>query len=223
MVEERQGRGLVLWGVGTPRTLRAHWAMAELGLAYETRPVTTRSAETRGAAFTALTARQKIPVLQDGSLVLTESAAIVVYLSDAHGAPESALVPTDAAGRSRCLELCFLAVAELDGAALYVIRRHGHLPATYGEAPAAVTAARDYFAAQMRSVDRLLADGRPFILGDRLSAADIMLATCLDWAAREGLDLHPGAVGYLLALRRRGAFQAALARNRFPEPAPVRA
>jgi len=26
---------LVLWGVGTSRTLRAHWALHELGLAYQ--------------------------------------------------------------------------------------------------------------------------------------------------------------------------------------------
>jgi len=29
----------IVWGAGTPRTLRAHWSMHELGLDYERRPI----------------------------------------------------------------------------------------------------------------------------------------------------------------------------------------
>ena len=32
----------IVWGVGTPRTLRAHWSMQELGLDYERRPIGSR-------------------------------------------------------------------------------------------------------------------------------------------------------------------------------------
>jgi glutathione S-transferase len=39
-------RRLVLWGVGTPRTLRTHWALHELGLDYECRPILPRTGET---------------------------------------------------------------------------------------------------------------------------------------------------------------------------------
>ena len=68
---------LVLWGVGTSRTVRAHWAMHELGLAYETRPIGPRTGETKTAEYTALNPRQKIPLLQDGDFCIGESAAIV--------------------------------------------------------------------------------------------------------------------------------------------------
>jgi hypothetical protein len=30
--QRRSATNLILWGVGTPRTLRPHWALAELGL-----------------------------------------------------------------------------------------------------------------------------------------------------------------------------------------------
>ena len=60
-------------------------ALAELNLPYERRPIRPRTGETKTDAFTRLTARQKVPVLQDGDLVLTESAAIVAYLSDRYG------------------------------------------------------------------------------------------------------------------------------------------
>ena len=38
---------LVLWGVGTSRTIRAHWALHELDLPYESRPILPRSGETK--------------------------------------------------------------------------------------------------------------------------------------------------------------------------------
>ena len=71
---------LVLWGAGTGRTIRAHWAMHELGLAYESRPIGPRTGETKTAEYTALNPRQKVPLLQDGDFKIGESAAIVAYL-----------------------------------------------------------------------------------------------------------------------------------------------
>ena len=69
---------LILWGAGTSRTIRPHWAMHELGLAYDKRPIQSRSGETLTAEYTALNPRQKIPLLQDGDFTIGESAATVV-------------------------------------------------------------------------------------------------------------------------------------------------
>ena len=69
--ESVSGR-LLLWGVGTSRTLRAHWMLAELDLPYERRPITSRSGETLTPDYTRLNPSQKIPTLQDGEFVLTE-------------------------------------------------------------------------------------------------------------------------------------------------------
>ena len=84
---------LILWGVGTSRTVRPHWAMHELGLAYETRPIGPRTGETKTAEYTALNPRQKVPLLQDGDFYIGESAAIVAYLSRTYSTPECALIP----------------------------------------------------------------------------------------------------------------------------------
>jgi len=43
---------LTLWGVGTSRTIRPHWAMHELGLAYTTKPIGPRTGETKTAEYT---------------------------------------------------------------------------------------------------------------------------------------------------------------------------
>src|SRR5258708_17154138 len=148
--------GFILWGVGTSRTIRAHWALHELGLEYERRPIEPRTGETQTPEFTALSARQKIPLLQDNGMVITESAAIIAYLSDIYGRPDNRLLPEDARERARCLEWCFFAISELDATSLYVMRRHGDLRHIYGGAAQAKEAASLYFQNQIGSCERHL-------------------------------------------------------------------
>jgi glutathione S-transferase len=207
---------LILWGATTTRTLRAHWALAELDLPYERRPIRPRSGETKTEEFTRLTARQKVPVLQDGDLTLTESAAIVAYLSDRYGTDHNRLVPSNLCDRAICLEWNFFVISELDAASLYVIRRHDPLRHIYGHAPVANEAAAQYFAAQMRSVDRALGDGREFITGDRFTSADILLSTCLSWAISYGVPISDAANNYNACLEARPAYLCAVERNCAP-------
>ena len=210
--------GLVVWGVGTARTIRVHWALAELGVDYETRPIGSRTGETKSAEFTAITARQKVPVLQHGDFVLTESMAIVAYISDRFATDKNRLLPLDPRGRARCLEWCSFALSELDAASLYVIRRHRDLAHTYGAAPDVCEAATSYFSQQMRSLDRALTDGQSYIMGEAFSAADIILSTCLAWAIRYGVPVSEPAQAYNRRVTSRPAFAIASARNARPEP-----
>ena len=52
-----EGPQLTLWGVGTSRTIRAHWAMFELDLPYTTKPIGPRTGETKTAEYTSLNPR----------------------------------------------------------------------------------------------------------------------------------------------------------------------
>src|SRR5271169_3590199 len=132
---------LVLWGVGTSRTLRAHWALHELGLDYECRPILPRTGETKTQQYTRLNPRQKIPLLQDGDFTIAESPAIAAYLSNVYGTPENTLIPSDPREQASWLEWCFYAATELDATSLYVMRRHGDLKHVYGESPVALESA----------------------------------------------------------------------------------
>ncbi len=71
----------IVWGAGTPRTLRAHWSMHELELDYQRRPIGSRNGGNLTLEYTQINPSQKIPSLQDGDLVVSESAAIVNYLT----------------------------------------------------------------------------------------------------------------------------------------------
>jgi glutathione S-transferase len=210
------GRNLVLWGVGTSRTARAHWAMHELGLEYQCRPILPRSGETKTAEYTKLNARQKIPLLQDGNFTIGESAAIVAYLSRTYSTADKSLVPNDPAAFARWLEWCFFIVAELDSTSLYVMRRHGTnqgLAHIYGAAPDVVQKAGEYFRHQLRHVEVSLADDRRFLMGEQFTSADILLTTCLLWAIDYGVGVCDNAVPYLERVTSRPAFQKSSAVN----------
>ena len=209
-----QKPGLVLWGVGTGRTMRAHWALHELSLDYEKRPILPRTGETKTPEYTKVNPRQKIPTLQDGDFTIAESPAIVAYLSNTYGTATNALVPDDARDRARWLEWCFHIVMELDATSLYVMRRHLDLKHIYGEAPVAVDGASEYFQTQLRHVEQTLQDGRRYLLGDRFSSADILLTTCLEWAIAYKVPVSRSCLDYLAAITTRQGYQAGRAANK---------
>jgi glutathione S-transferase len=203
---------LTLFGIGTSRTMRAHWILLELRLDYECRPIQPRSGETLTAQFRWLNPRHKIPVLQHKSFVLTESAAIVQYLSETFADPTKFYVPQDALARASLNEWCYFVMTELDAASLYVVRRHEGLASIYGEAPTAVDAAKAYFLHNLDAMTPRIAKTR-YLFGELLSTADILLATCLDWASTSGIALPHEAVDYRQRMAERPAYQEALKRN----------
>src|SRR5262249_37036582 len=139
--------------------------------------------------FRQLNPRHKIPVLRHGSLVVTESAAIIQYLSETFADSEELYVPADATNRAALNEWCYFIVSELDAGALYVVRRHEGLKHIYGEAPAAVAAAKQYFLHNLEAMAARVESGGPYLIGSRLSSADILLMTCLDWALSSEIAL----------------------------------
>src|SRR5258708_27161008 len=170
---------LTLWGVGTSRTVRPNWAMHELGLPYETRPIGPRTGETKTAEYTALNPRQKIPLLEDGDFSIGESAAIVAYLSRTYSTPGRSLIPETQRDYAAWLEWCFFIVAELDSTSLYVMRRHradalGHI---YGIAPDVVAKAGKYFRPQLLHFEAALTHGRTYPMGDRVHIPHVLLTT----------------------------------------------
>jgi glutathione S-transferase len=212
-MSDRQPGRLVLWGVGTSRTLRAHWALHELGLEYDCRPILPRSGETQTEEYTALNPRQKIPLLQDGDFKIAESPAIAAYLSTTYGTRENTLIPQGPREHATWLEWCFYIATELDATSLYVMRRHGDLKHVYGEAPAALESAAWYFQKQLRHAEQALQDGSDFLVGDRLTTADILLITCLSWAVSYRVPVTAACRAYLEQITSRPAYRTALAAN----------
>jgi glutathione S-transferase len=213
MVETENG-SRVLWGAGSSRTMRAHWMLHELDLRYESRPIGSRTGETQTPEYTRLNPSQKMPTLQDGDFVLSESAAIVNYLAATYGASRDLSPPTAAKERARYDQWCFFVMMELDANTLYIIRRHEDLRDIYGEAPNALQTARECFEKQARAAAVRLAATGPFVLGDRFTGADILLTTCITGALRRNIELPDLLHTYLKRIVAREAYQVALQANR---------
>jgi glutathione S-transferase len=204
---------LVLHGAGTPRTMRAHWALHELGLDYETRMVASRSGQTQTDEVGRLNPKRKIPVLVDGDFTLTESAAIVTYLGEKYGGATDLVPQPGTHERARYDEACFFVMMELDAHTLYVVRRHRDLAQLYGEAPAAVAEAFAGFERQAATVESALDDGRPYLLGAAFTGADILLGTCLQWARFYERPLGDRLSAYSSRVMARPAYEKAASIN----------
>ena len=206
----------ILWGVGTSRTIRAHWALIELKLSYKTEIIRTRTPDTETAAFKSVNPRQKIPVLQDGTLTMGESAAIVTYLAESYSTEQVSLIPDNPKARAKYFEWMSFICMELDATSLYVLRRHWSLPEIYGDSPVANKASEDYFNRMITAADKLKNPKQKYLLETGFSGVDILMTTTLKWAIDYNQKIPNDFMEYLDHMVNRPGYIAALEANKMP-------
>jgi glutathione S-transferase len=183
-----------LYGFGPTRSLRALWSLKELDADFEFVSVNLLAGEHQRPDFLALNPAGKLPVLIDGDLVLTESAAIVLYLVEKYR--EKGLLPTDLEARAQVYRWLMFAVTELEQP-LWRITKHSMLYPEDKRLPQDIALARADFAAMASVLDRHM-EGRQFIVGDSITAADCVTAYVIDWANEHHLiDGCPNLRAYL--------------------------
>ena len=206
----------ILWGVGTSRTIRAHWALIELNLSYKTEIIRTRTTDTETAAFKSVNPRQKIPVLQDGTLTMGESAAIVTYLAESYSTEQVSLIPDNPKARAKYFEWMSFICMELDATSLYVLRRHWSLPEIYGDSPIANKASEEYFNRMITAADKLKNPKQKSLLETGFSGVDILMTTTLKWAIDYNQKIPNDFMEYLDHMVNRPGYIAALEANKMP-------
>jgi len=206
----------ILWGVGTSRTIRAHWALIELKLSYKTEIIRTRTTDTETAAFKSVNPRQKIPVLQDGTLTMGESAAIVTYLAESYSTEQVSLIPDNPKARAKYFEWMSFICMELDATSLYVLRRHWSLPEIYGDSPIANKASEEYFNRMITAADKLKNPKQKYLLETGFSGVDILMTTTLKWAIDYNQKIPNDFMEYLDHMVNRPVYIAALEANKMP-------
>ena len=206
----------ILWGVGTSRTIRAHWALIELNLSYKTEIIRTRTTDTETAAFKSVNPRQKIPVLQDGTLTMGESAAIVTYLAESYSTEQVNLIPDNPKARAKYFEWMSFICMELDATSLYVLRRHWSLPEIYGDSPIANKASEEYFNRMITAADKLKNPKQKYLLETGFSGVDILMTTTLKWAIDYNQKIPTNFMEYLDHMVNRPGYIAALEANKMP-------
>ncbi len=194
-----------LYGLGPTRSLRVRWALQELDAEFEFVPINLLAGENRHPDFLSLNPAGKLPVLVDGDLVLTESAAIVMYLAEKYGA--KGLMPTDLSERAQAYRWSMFSVTELEQP-LWRIAKHSFLYPEDKRLPEDITLAKEDFTAMAAILNRHM-DGREFIVGDTISIADCITAYVLDWGNEIGLiDDFPHLKSY---------FERMYARSKAPQ------
>jgi GST-like protein len=104
----------------TPNSIKVPIALEEMGLDYRLVPVNLRQGEQKTDAFKAMNPNAKVPVLIDrsvpgnGDVILSESAAILVYLAEKTGQ----LLPKDGPQRGKVFEQLFFHASGLSPAFL---------------------------------------------------------------------------------------------------------
>jgi glutathione S-transferase len=149
-----------------------HAALAEIGVEYELVRI-ERDAAQADAAYRALNPLGVVPTLVDGDLVLTESAAILLYLADRY--PEARLAPEDRAQFYRWLVFM---TNSLQTAFLRVF-----YPERYGGGDEVSRTAAAEAQGHFEVIERNL-DGRDWLVGDHRTAADLFLFMLTRWGRR---------------------------------------
>ena len=200
---------LKLYGTPPTRALRVSWLLNELGLEYEMVPVDLLGGEHREHDFLTLNPAAKVPVLVDGDLVITESAAIQLYLAEKN--PEADYIPTTVEGRAQMYRWIFFLVTEIEQP-LWRIARHTFIYPENQRLPQDIDLARQEGIEMVAVLERHMKD-REFLVGDRLSVADFTAAYTLDWANEEQmLENAPRLKAYLESLYARPKAPPTIAR-----------
>jgi glutathione S-transferase len=183
-----------LYGFAATRSIRALWALNELGAEFEFVPVNILAGEHRHPEFLRINPAGKVPVLVDGDMVLTESAAIVIYLAEKY--PDGGLLPADREQLAQAYRWVRFAMTELEQP-LWRITRHSWLYPEEKRIPEEIPIASQEFIAMATILDNHMA-GRQFIVGDTITIADCVTAYLMDWANEYHLiDEHPRLRAYL--------------------------
>ena len=178
------------------RSFRALWALEESGLDYEYLAIKlfgdpADSDSAQNTEYLALNVQGKVPTLVHQDLVLTESVAILNYIS--RQAPDSELLPrVDTISYAHHDELVCFILAALEQP-LWSSGKHRFALPPEQRIPQMLETVKFEFAKAVSTLDKLLGDDfstvDDFTIGNKFSITDLLLAHTLNWAIRFEFDV----------------------------------
>jgi glutathione S-transferase len=189
------------------------WMLEEIGVPYETE-LLEYGTTMKGDDYLAINPMGKVPAIVHNGRAVTEAAAICAYLAGAF--PEASLAPTDAE-RADYYRWLFFAAGPVEQA---ITNR-----TVLGSDPTEEQQRMVGYGTYDRVVDVLDAalTGRDYVCGDRFTAADVYVGSCVDWGLQFGtLPSRPSFEAYSARLRERPAYKKAkeIDQALMPQPAP---
>jgi len=200
---------LKLYHSAQSRSVRPRWLLEEIGAPYELVRLDMSKQEHKAPAYLRISPHGTVPALVDGDLALIESAAICAYLADKF--PDAHMAPAlGTPQRGRYYQWMVYSMATLEPPVIQVFMHTVMLPEAERSAQA-VEQARASFAG-VADVLATALSGKPFMLGEQFSAADVMIGSTLAWSQFLGLlNERPALQEYAQRLSARPAYQRATA------------
>jgi glutathione S-transferase len=168
-------------GHGSPFSWRVWLALEAKGIPYNLTVLSFQNEDTKKPEFKAINPRGLVPTVVDDGFAMWESLAILEYLDDRFTGG-ARLYPGDAASRGRVRRI----IAEIES----YLYREGISPIVdelfwsgdKGANPEVVAKARDKVKDELEYMAKEL-KGK-FLAGDSISAADCVLAPCIQYCKR---------------------------------------
>ncbi|MCC6778017.1 MAG: glutathione S-transferase family protein [Hyphomicrobiales bacterium] len=196
---------LRIYGIARTRAFRALWIAEELGLDYEHVPIEIGAAGARRPDYLSLNPNGRLPAIDDDGFVLWESLAITLYLAKKHGR----FYPATLEGEAKAWQWSLWAVQEVDRGvniwSLHAVR----LPPQDRD-PQRLAEALAVLEAPFKVLDAAVA-GRPYLLGDEFSVADLNVTAVISRAIDMDLSAKPHLRDWLVRCLARPAARTALA------------
>ena len=189
---------LKVWGrTSSVNVQKVMWAVDELGLAHERIDAGGAFGGLDTDAYQAMNPNRKIPLIDDGGVLVWESNAIVRYLAARYGA--GSLWPENPALRARADQWMDWQLSTLNADMLALFLQLVRTPEPERD-PAVISAAGEGAARSWTLLDAHLAS-HPFVAGDAFTMGDIPLgALCHRWL---NLPCARPALGHLEGWSRR--------------------
>lgn len=179
------------------------WMLEEVGIDYELRFVDIMKGEQKKPEFLALNPMGKIPTLVDGDTIVTEAAAIGLYLADRY-APGKLAPALDDPARGTYLRWSLFGPAVIEPGTIAKQNdwKFKSSQAGWGD-----------YEAMMAAIESALGGG-DYILGDKFSMVDILFGGTLRYMTTvKMLEARPSIVKYVERLNERPALKRSDAQN----------
>ncbi len=179
------------------------WMLEEVGVPYELRFVDIMKGAQKSPEFLALNPMGKLPTLTDGDTVVTEVAAIGLYLADKYA--YGRLCPkVDESARATYLRWSLFAPSVIEPGAMAKMNAWAFKDGQAGWGN---------YEAMLASMEKAVSNGA-FLLGDAFSMADVIFGGTLRYMLTfKMLEARPAFTAYAERLAGRPALQRAEARN----------
>ena len=179
-----------------------HWLLDELEAPYEIKILDLAKGEQKSPQYLAINPMGKVPAIVHRGVVVTEAAAICVYLADAF--PQAGLAPKlDDPKRGTYLRWMFFGVGCFEPAVMDKM---------FGRPPFERPGASSYgtYETMLAALETALKPG-PWILGDRFSAVDVFIGSQLHFALMmKAMEPTPVFQAYVDRIAARPALQKIL-------------